>query len=311
MKVGFLGLGAMGVGMAGCIVKKHSLRVFNRSPGKAADLVARGADLATSVEDLGDCDVVCSMLSDDAAVEAVFLNRAGGNLPIRKGAAHLSHSTISPGMTARLASAHARQDIEFLSAPVLGRPDRAASGTLVGILAGPEAVVAACRPVIDAYASKSYWVGAEARMGAIAKIGVNFLVAATLESLAEGFALIRKAGIDAEAFLSLITETIFDAQVHRAYGPLVARELNQAPGFKTALGLKDVGLARSEAERLGAELPMAALVADRLSQAIAAGYGDEDWSSLARLAARRVGLSPPPTSADSDAKTRKHAERST
>ena len=162
MKVGFLGLGAMGVGMAGCIVKKHSLRVFIRSPGKAADLVARGADLATSIAELGDCDVVCSMLSDDAAVEAVFLNRAGGNLPIRKGAAHLSHSTISPGMTARLASAHARQDIEFLSAPVLGRPDRAASGTLVGILAGPEAVVAACRPVIDAYASKSYWVGAEA-----------------------------------------------------------------------------------------------------------------------------------------------------
>lgn len=293
MQVGFIGLGAMGYGMAGRIGRSHALTVYNRTAAKAAELVAGGAALATAPEGLGACDLICSMLSDDAAVENVFL--PGGSLAawLRPGAVHLSHSTISPEMVDRLSRAHADAGVGFVCAPVLGRPDKAAAGQLVAIVAGPEEAIARCATVIDAISRAHYFVGPDARMAATAKIGVNFLVAVALESLAEGFSLVRKAGIDPEAFLSLVTETIFDSQVYNAYAPLVARELRPEPSFKTVLGLKDVTLARTEAASLNVDLPLAALVAERLNAAIADGYGDEDWSSLARFAARQAGIPAP------------------
>lgn len=292
MKVGFLGLGAMGLGMALRINADHSLVVYNRTPEKAADLVGAGAQLAGSPDELADCDIVCSMLSDDGAVESIFLSESRLKVPLRTGSIHLSHSTVSPQMISRLAAAHAHADTFLVCAPVLGRPDKAEAGDLVAIIAGQAKPVEKCSSVIDAISCASYVVGNDPRQAAIAKIGVNFLVAAALECLAESFAMIRKAGIDPEVFLALTTETIFASTVYQGYGALVARELNSQPGFKTTLGLKDVDLSVDVANQLGAALPIAKLVSSRLQSAIDEGFGNDDWSSLARLAAREAGLSP-------------------
>ena len=299
MRVGFIGLGAMGLGMAGCVNARHELTVFNRSPGKAASLVASGARKAGKIEDIAECQVVGSMLSDDAAVAAVFLHgRDLLKVPLRHGTVHVSHSTISPELVDRLAIAHRNAGVGFVCAPVLGRPDKAASGQLVTLAAGAREDYQIALPVLDAFSTSQFWIGNLPRQAAIAKLGVNFLIAAALEALAECFAMVRRAKIDPELFMSLITGTIFDAAVYKAYAPLVAREASPSPGFKMTLGLKDVELAKREARALGAELPIAELVAERLQEAISQGYGDEDWAALARFAARQAGLQPPAYPAD-------------
>lgn len=299
MRVGFIGLGAMGMGMAGCVNARHELTVFNRSTAKATGLVASGARMAGKIEDIAGCHVVGSMLSDDGAVESVFLRGSDLKVPLRQGTVHVSHSTISPELVDRLEIAHRNAGVGFVCAPVLGRPDKAASGQLVTVAAGAREDYQTALPVFEAFSTSQFWIGNLPRQAAIAKLGVNFLIAAALEALAECFAMVRRAKIDPEQFMSLITGTIFDAAVYKAYAPLVAREASPSPGFKMTLGLKDVELAMREARTLGAEMPISELVAERLQAAISQGYGDEDWAALARFAARQAGLPPPAHPADS------------
>lgn len=291
MRVGFIGLGAMGYGMAHCINQDHDLIVYNRTAEKAKGLLAEGAKIASCIDDLKDCEVICSMLSDDSAVESVFLQN--GSLPswMRKEIIHLSHSTISPHIVKKLSAAHNKAGISFICAPVLGRPDKAAERQLTVIVAGFKSEVLRCKSVINSISRSFYWVGENPSKAAITKIGINFLVATALEALVEGFTLIRKAGIDPDIFQLLLTETIFNSQVYNAYAPLVARELSPDLTFKMVHGLKDVSLARSEANALQISMPLADLVAERISAAIAEGYGNDDWSSLAKFSARNAGLS--------------------
>ena len=293
MQVGFIGLGAMGLGMADRINACHDLTVFNRSPAKAAGLAASGARVAQAIDEVSECSVVGSMLSDDAAVEAVFLHGAALRVPFRQGTVHVSHSTISPGLVDRLEAAHREAGAGFVCAPVLGRPDKAASGQLVAVAAGRREDFETSLPVLEAFSSSQFWIGDVPRQAATAKLGVNFLVAAAVESLAECFALVRRADIDPERFMALITGTIFDAAVYNAYAPLVARESCPSPGFKMTLGRKDVALANREARALGATMPLAELLLERLDLAISDGYGDDDWATLAQFAARQAGLPPP------------------
>ncbi len=304
MRVGFIGLGAMGLGMAGRVNACHELTVFNRSPARAAGLAAAGAQVAENIDEVVQCRVVGSMLSDDEAVEAVFLQGQDLRVPFRQGAVHVSHSTISPELVDRLEAAHRKAGSGFVCAPVLGRPDKAASGQLVAVAAGAREDYEASLPVLETFSASRFWIGELPRQAATAKLGVNFLVAAALESLSECFALVRRAEIDPERFMSLITETIFDAAVYRAYAPLVAREISPSLGFRMTLGRKDVELARGEARSLGAPMPIADLVVERLDLAISQGYGEEDWAALGRFAARQAGLPLPDPENPAGASTR-------
>jgi 3-hydroxyisobutyrate dehydrogenase-like beta-hydroxyacid dehydrogenase len=292
MTLGFIGLGAMGLGMAQRINKDQALKVYNRSSEKAASLVAEGAQQATSLQDFADCDIVCSMLSDDAAVEAVYLSGDTLALPLKENSISISHSTISPPMVDRLVAAHERANVRFLCVPVLGRPDKAAEGQLVAVTAGERSTMDEARSVLEAISTRQFWMGPTPRQAAVTKLGMNFMIAAAVEALAESFTLTRKAGIDPETFLTLITETLFSAPIYQAYAPLIAREENPTPGFKTALGLKDVNLAQQTARDLRVPLPTAEVIANQLRTAIAAGYTDEDWSILARLMAQTASLPP-------------------
>jgi len=292
MTIGFIGLGAMGLGMAQRINKEHELKVYNRSPEKAAPLVANGATRAQSLQDFTDCDIVCTMLSDDAAVEAVYLSGDTLALPLKKNSISISHSTISPPMVDKLTNAHEQAGIRFLCVPVLGRPDKATAGELVAVTAGPKDAVEEARSVLEAISARQFWMGPIPRQAAVTKLGMNFMLATAVEVLAESFTFTRKAGIDPEVFLTLVTETLFSAPAFKAYAPLIAREQSPKPGFKTTLGLKDVNLAQQEAQALGIDLPMADIITDQLRTAIKAGYADEDWSALARLKARTASLPP-------------------
>ena len=290
MKLAFLGLGNMGQPMArNLAAAKFDLIVWNRSPARADDVVKAGATAAPSVAEAARVDVALTMVADDAALEAiVFDGRLLETLPA--GAIHVSMSTISVALAEKLAAAHAARGSAFVSAPVFGRPDAAAAGKLFIVAAGPSAALETCQPIFDALGQRTFRVGAEARLANLVKLSGNFLLASIIESLAEAFALVRKAGVDPHEYLELLTGTLFTAPLFRTYGTLMADRRYQPAGFRMRLGLKDVTLALDAARAATVPLPVASLVRDHMISALAQGRQDDDWSALAEIAARNAGL---------------------
>jgi 3-hydroxyisobutyrate dehydrogenase-like beta-hydroxyacid dehydrogenase len=291
MKVGFIGLGRMGAGMAANLIKAgHPLRVYNRTPGRAAELVAQGAQAAASAADacLGAAAVI-TMLADDAAIEGVALGERGVVGGLGAGAVHISMSTISVALSERLAAAHAKAGQRFVAAPVFGRPDAAAAAKLFIVAAGAADAVAACAPLFEALGQKHFVIGEQPQAANLVKLSGNFLLASAIEALGEAVALIGKAGVDRRQYLDILTSTLFNAPVYKNYGAMIVERKFEPAGFAAPLGQKDIRLTLSAAENLGVPMPLASLLRDRFLALIAQGGRDLDWSAIAGLAARDSG----------------------
>ena len=158
-RVGFIGLGNMGRGMAANLVKAgHRVTVYNRSPGKAEALVQQGATAAGSVAEASNAEVVFTMLADDRAVEDVAFGENGILASMAPGATHVSSSTISVALSERLASAHADAGQRYAAAPVFGRPEAAAAAKLFVITAGAPEVLDALSALFDAIGQRTFAV---------------------------------------------------------------------------------------------------------------------------------------------------------
>ncbi|MFG1478227.1 NAD(P)-dependent oxidoreductase [Xanthobacter sp. V4C-4] len=292
MQVGFIGLGQMGAGMAGNLLKAgHAVTVYNRSPAKTDALVAAGAARAADVAAACRGEAVITMLANDAAVEEVAFEPQGLIATLPAGALHVSASTIGPALSERLAAAHAAAGQLFLSAPVFGRPDVAAAGTLFVVAAGEDAALTAARPLLEAVGQRTFVVSDLPARANLVKLSGNFLIACVIESLGEALALVGKAGIDKTQYLELLTSTLFGAPVYKNYGRLLAEGGDAPVGFAAPLGLKDIKLTLAAAEALEVPLPLASLLRDRFLTLLATGGADRDWSAIGLLAARDAGQS--------------------
>jgi 3-hydroxyisobutyrate dehydrogenase-like beta-hydroxyacid dehydrogenase len=291
MKVGFIGLGRMGAGMAGRLLEVgHDVTVYNRTPGKAQGLIDRGAHLAARAADACRGDAVITMLADDVAVEGVVFAEGGVLQSLEQGAVHLSMSTISVALSARLTAAHASAGHRFVAAPVFGRPDAAAAGKLFIVAAGAPDAVDASMPLFEAMGQKMIPIGDEPKAANLVKLSGNFLIASVIEALGEAMALVRKAGIDPQRYYDLLTSTLFTGPVFVNYGRLIATQKFQPAGFAAPLGEKDIRLALAAADALQVPMPVASLLHDRLLTLIARGGEELDWSALGQLAANDAGL---------------------
>lgn len=294
MKLGFVGLGSMGSVMAANLLKAaHTLTVHNRTPAKADFHVKAGAEPAATPGAAARGEMVITMLADDGAVEAAVFGPDGILDALAPGAAHISMSTISVALAERLAEAHAARGQLFVSAPVFGRPDAAAAGNLFIAAAGEPAAVSACEPVFDVLGQRTFVVSDRAPNANLVKLAGNFLITSVIEALGEAFALTNKAGIDGAKFLDLLVSTLFGAPVYKTYGGLITEERYDPPGFRAALGYKDIGLVLDAAKSLEVPMPLANLIAERFLTLFEAGGRDLDWSALALLAKRDAGGATP------------------
>lgn len=289
--VGFIGLGNMGSAMATRLLDAgFDVTVYNRSPGKADAVAARGATVAATVAQACAGDVVFTMLANDDAVEAVVTGDAGVLATMREGATHVSASTISAALSKRLTAAHAAAGQQFITSTVLGRPEAASAGKLFVLAAGPAEAVEPLIPVLDALGQRTFRVSDVASVGNVVKLSANFLLANVIESLSEAVALVSKAGVDRADYIDIITSTLFSAPAYQTYGGLIAREEFEPAGFAARLGLKDIRFVLAAAEELEVPLPIASLLRDRFLTLLAAGGGDLDWSAISTLARRDAGL---------------------
>jgi len=277
MKIGFIGLGAMGSAIAKNLAAAgHEVRAWNRSGGEV-----EGATMLAAPAEAFQGDAVMTMLSDDAAIRSVILepNLLAHASP---GLVHVVSSTISVAFARELVAAHAKAGIGYVSAPVLGRPDVAAKAEL-NILAGgaPEAI-AKMRPLFEVIGRRVWEMGSEPPTANAAKIACNMMITMAIEAMAEAVVLTEANGLARDRFFELILGTLFGARSYQVYSAKIA-DGDYQPGFKATLGLKDLRLASEAAAEAGRGLPMLSAVYGRMRETVEAGLGDRDWSVMAQF----------------------------
>lgn len=279
MRVGFVGLGQMGRGMAARLIDKgHELVVWNRTRAAADALARDGAIVARHAAETLQADIVITMLADDAAIEAVWLAE---NLieKIPGDTIHLNMASVSLSLAERLTELHESRGTAYVSAPVFGRPHAARSGELDIVAAGAREVLARCVPLFEVLGKQWFDIGPRPPHANIVKIARNFLLGAIIEGLGEAFALVAKSGVAPGQFLEIITSTSMNAPAYKNYGGLMVTPPHD-PTFTLRLGMKDVDLALQAGSDTGVPMAMAALIREQHMAAIAQGYGDRDWAAL-------------------------------
>jgi len=288
VRIGFIGLGQMGSGMAARLCEQgHTLIVWNRSSAAAHALAERGAVVATDPAQTLDSDIVISMLADDEAVRSVWI---ASDLASRASAKtlHLNMASVSLTMANELVQRHADGGSSYVSAPVFGRPEFAAQGKLDIVAAGPAKAIERCIPLFEVLGRRWFNVGTPPQHANIVKIARNFILATVIESLGEAFALVQKSGVAPADFLDIITSTAMNAPAYKNYGRLML-EKPAHPTLPLHLGLKDVELALAAAADTGVPMPSAALIREQHLAAIAHGYGNKDWAELGNWIAESAG----------------------
>jgi 3-hydroxyisobutyrate dehydrogenase-like beta-hydroxyacid dehydrogenase len=293
--LGFIGLGNMGEPIAANLMAAgHALRVYNRTASKAAPLVAKGATLAKAPADVASPGgIVFTMLADDRAIEELCLGPGSFVEKLGSGGVHVSLSTISPATARRLAEHHAKHKVEYVAAPVFGRPEAAAAKKLWVCTSGHAAPKTRVRPLLEAIGQGIFDFGEDAGAANVAKLCGNFMIASAIETISESLTLAEKNGIDKNALADLFGKTLFACPVYQGYGKSIAAETFEPAGFRLALGLKDVSLALATATASSVPLPIGSLLHDRYVAAIAKGRADLDWTAIAIGVAEDAGIQAP------------------
>jgi 3-hydroxyisobutyrate dehydrogenase-like beta-hydroxyacid dehydrogenase len=290
--IGFIGLGMMGKPMAENLLDAgYRLRVFNRSSDKAASLAQRGATVVSTPQDAAEPGgIVMSCVTDDAALEAI-VGRSGelaGRLG--KGGVHVSMSTILPETADDLSRRHAACGSYYIAAPIMGRPDAVKAGKQSYYIAGDATAKARIRPLLEKIGMRTFDFGANPADANTAKLGANFLIAASIEAMSEAFALVEKNGVDPAALHEALAGTLFACPIYQNYGRQILEGTYQPPLFKMSLGLKDVRLITRTADRSGTPMRFAGVLKDRLLAAVAHGRSDYDWTGIAAEVRDEAGI---------------------
>ena len=288
-RVGVVGLGHMGHAFAANLVQDgYEVLAYDRDAQRATAL--SGARAVAELADLASCDVVLTSLPDDDALAAVALGAGGLVAALAPGAVHISMSTVSPGISRRVAEAHARRKQGNVAAPVLGNPDFARERKLFVLAAGSRAALGKVRPLLQRLGQHLFVIGEDPGLANLMKLGANTLIATTLECMGEVLALLQKGGIGGRLAFDVLTNSLFDSRVHKSYGGKIVEGRFSPAGMAVPLATKDLRLALAEAEHTAVPMPAASLVHDRLVAMAARGWSDLDWSALGLLAAADAGL---------------------
>ncbi|HEX8589080.1 NAD(P)-dependent oxidoreductase [Pseudomonas sp.] len=287
MKIGFLGLGNMGQAVAGNLLKGgHELLVWNRSPDAAQPLAAQGATAVSDPAQAFEADVVFSMLADDQALRTVLLD--SGLLQRIKGPLiHINMATISVTFADELATLHAAQGIDYIAAPVMGRPNMAAAAKLNIMAAGPAQAIDTVQPLLDLIGSKTWHMGDVPSRANAMKLAMNFMLVSAIEAMSEAAVLVTRHGLKSADLVELASSTIFPGPVYAGYGALIGERQYEPAAFKAVLGLKDVDLVLAAARQVSVQMPGAEMIRAHLQDTVEHGQGEMDLAVLAEVAERR------------------------
>jgi 3-hydroxyisobutyrate dehydrogenase-like beta-hydroxyacid dehydrogenase len=277
MRVALAGTGHMGSAIAERLLDTgHDVAVWNRTPEKAAPLLERGARAAADVEALlASSSTLVTMLSDDDALTAVAIGALAAADP---GTTLIDMSTVSTGASELVAAAAERAGVGYLRAPVSGNPVVVRSGQLMIVVSGPRDVADRAEPLLRAIGPTVHYVG-EGERARVVKLALQVMVGGTAELLAEALTLGEAGGVEPRQLLDVMIDSAAGSPfVKYKAGPLVAGDYSAT--FTTSMFEKDLELVRAFADEHRVDLPLMDDLADEVSAAIAAGYGDLDFMAL-------------------------------
>jgi 2-hydroxy-3-oxopropionate reductase len=290
MKVGFIGLGIMGLPMARNVLEAgHPLTVHSRTSSRADDLVGAGAVLADTPAAVAACsDVVITMLPDSPDVVSVVEGDDGLLRGSEPGAVWIDMSSIAPSVARMLAERARERGVESLDAPVSGGEAGAIAGSLSIMVGGPEAVFELCRPVLETMGASIVHVG-DAGAGQVAKVCNQMVVGVGIAAVAEALTLGAKAGVEPARIREALLGGFAQSRVLDVHGQRML-DGAYAPGFRVRLHRKDMGNALESARAYTATAPLAAIVAEQMNALIANGGADLDHAALMRVYEAQSGI---------------------
>jgi 3-hydroxyisobutyrate dehydrogenase-like beta-hydroxyacid dehydrogenase len=287
--LGFIGLGNMGEPMAANLLRaKYDLRVYNRTKSKAASLVQQGASFAEHPADVAEPGgIVLTMLADDRALEEICLGKPSFVERLGNGGIHVSMSTISPATARQLAKHHQKYGVSYVAAPVFGRPEAASAAKLFVCAAGATLAKKKVEPLLSVIGQQTFDFGEDPGAANVVKLCGNFLVASSIEALAELLTLAQKNGVSKKAVADMIGRF---SPLHQGYANIMAEGRFEPAGFRFALGLTDINLILGTASASLTPMPLASLLHDRWLTSIAKGRQNLDWSAIALDVAEEAGI---------------------
>ncbi len=290
-KIAFVGLGNMGSGMASSIVRAgFDLRVWNRTASKMAPLQELGAETASSIRDAVEgADLVFTSLMDDGSVLDALNGDEGMLEGLARNAVHVCLTTVSPTLADSLKGIHEQHGSEFVMCPVLGRPDAAADGSLIALLAGSASGADKAAPVIESFTQMVFLLGAEPRHAAVLKLCLNYAVISNIELMSEVYACAEKSGLDLEQVEGFF-RTLYGFPVLHMYAEKIRNRAFSDGGFKMTGGLKDIRLMLDSASQLGTSFDIGQIIESKMDEALTLGYEELDWSAIYEVTRRRADL---------------------
>jgi len=279
-KIGFIGLGNMGINMAKNLISEgYHLQVYNRTISKADELEQASITQCKNPAEAADgVSIIITMLSEDEVLLETVLGDNGILKKLSKNGIHISMSTISPGTAQLLAKHHKEGGSHYLAAPVFGRPEAAAAKKLFICISGDQKSKEIAKPILESLGQGIFDFGEDAGGANVVKITGNFMIMASLEIMAEAYTLAEKHGLDRLKVAEFFGSTLFNIPIFQNYGKLIAGKHYGPVGFKSKLGYKDARLAFKLSQQSETPMPLATAVHNRLLAAVAKGWGDKDWA---------------------------------
>ena len=305
LRVGFIGLGAMGQPMVANLLRTRAyrLKVFDVNPAIVSNVVAAHPNEPITAgkspaEVSTEADIVISMVPNDKVLREVVCDATNGILAtFPKGGVHLSCSTVHPDTSRELASLHADAGSTYVGAPIFARADGVAQRLASFVVGGADASVEKVMPIMEANSNGIFRFGEDPGAGNVVKLCGNYMIACAIESCSEALSLAEKSGLKREDVMTMLNTTIFDCLIYRGYGDRVAQRKHipgesdlVGPGFQLELGLKDVTLALDVAHKTQAPMPFASALHDRFLGSLARGRGQMDWSAIGLSVSEDAGV---------------------
>ncbi len=289
-RIGIIGVGLLGSAVASRLLKaKFEVKGYDARPEQLKALQPQGLIAAGSVADTAaEADAVFTILPSLESVETAILGTGGLLETAPRSTTLIQMSTISPELTRRLAKAALAKGLGFLDTPMSGTSAMVERGDCAIFVGGDQAQADACRPIFDAIAKKTHYVG-DVGMASLAKLATNLLVGLNTAALAEALVLGMKGGLAPAALLDILKESAAASKMVDVRGPLMVSHRFDAQ-MKVDLFLKDFKLMLEEGQRLGVALPLTSVTQQLVTATAAAGWGEEDLAAILTTFEQLAGL---------------------